>query len=68
MHSPIKYATDQLLTRHQGIGLDEWLRQNADMPTSLLLVQLTNATDGIVVVDRRTVMRWRKNALAPQPA
>ena len=61
MHKSVQYTADRLLSR-SGIagGLDEFLKSaiSDGWNAQETAAQLVLATDGDIVVDRRTVARW----------
>jgi len=64
MHRPLQYAASKLL-ENAGVGtLDEFLEDNADEPVQVVTSKLYELTDGVIVLDRRTVSRWIEQANA----
>ena len=65
MHTPLRYATDQLLMRagiHQGLdGLLADAHSDGKNP-QVVSAMLTQLTEGVIIVDRRTVARWMADA------
>ena len=61
MHAPLQFAADKLLrsARWPG-GLDGFLREHVRLGRSsqVAAADLAIQTDGVIVVDRRTVRRW----------
>jgi hypothetical protein len=60
MHAPLRYASDKLLRKHKRGSLDQFLQGHIEQGHSSQVVaaDLAIATQGVIVIDRRTVSRW----------
>lgn len=58
MHSPIKYAANELLQRGKGVTLEQWCSDNAELTPQIAVIKLNTDTEGVVLVDKRTIERW----------
>ncbi len=61
MHAPLQYAANKLLKKRKvKDGLEGFLREHIDQGHSSQVVaaDLAIQTQGVIVVDRRTVARW----------
>ena len=58
-HAPLRHAADQALRKFANVSIENWMAALGETPAQMAAIKLANDTQGIIVVDRRTVARWR---------
>ena len=60
MHSPLRYAADQLLVAELGTGLADFIAEaiREGWGDQVAAVKLAARTGGVIVIDRRTMHNW----------